>query len=99
MDAGSDAAMFFIKSADSIEKDLVDFISSMPNELWKVLTMVTRIISGHKWKDALDPSIPVKVLFLSRFLFDSRFLHIFFTDYDIQDYEKAANLLNILFYQ
>jgi hypothetical protein len=38
------------------------------------------------------------VLFLNRFLFDSKVLEVFYSQYDLQDYERAANLLNDLFF-
>lgn len=58
------------------------------------MSTLCKIINTHKWKDSLDSSIPVKVLFFNRFLFNSRFIDLFFTNYSIADYEKTANLLN-----
>lgn len=99
VDAKSDAVQFYLRVAEYIEKDLVEFLQSLPPELWELLGSLRRIIQTHtKWQDTLDPSIPVKVLFLNRFLFDCRLFDIFYKQYDIQDYEKAANLLNEIFF-
>lgn len=62
-------------------------MQTLPNELWELLGSLRRIIQCHtKWRDSLDPSIPVKVLFLNRFLFDCRLFEVFYTQHDINDY-------------
>jgi|JI6StandDraft_1071083.scaffolds.fasta_scaffold06714_7 hypothetical protein len=99
VDGKCDAVQFYLRAAEHIEKDLVEFLQSLPSELWELLGSLRRIIQYHtRWKDNLEPSIPIKVLFLNRFLFDSRLFEVFYKQYDIQDYERVANLLNEIFF-
>lgn len=98
VDDRTDAVTFYLKVWDIIEKDLMDFIRELPGELWQTLSTLSKIILTHKWKDSLEATIPVKVLFLNRFLFNGRFVELYYTNYAISDYEKTANLINELFF-